>query len=158
MRRRCFAALYQTDTHNRLQVAYQRILQLTYVEDLLKALKALFVQLYRPFLTTFVASLHAIHAGKAVVAGAAPSWDFAAAFANWDVAFDRLLATLEDKAAQVGWSSLDFALYIYSNGCGVLRSVDHAHVSQLVQPWTNPHLLQMIPAQVRSISRFNLLV
>ena len=38
------------------QVAYQRILQLTYVDDLLAALKALFVKMFQPFLATFVAS------------------------------------------------------------------------------------------------------
>jgi hypothetical protein len=78
-------------------VAYQRILQLTYVEELLAALKALFVKLFEPFLTTFVASLHA----KETVTSAVASWDFAKAFEGWDKVFDKLLKGLEDKAAQV---------------------------------------------------------
>jgi hypothetical protein len=84
------------------QVAYQRILQLTYVEDLLSALKTLFVKLFEPFLATFVASLHAIHTGKVALSEAAASWDFAKAFEGWDKVFDKLLKGLEDKAAQVG--------------------------------------------------------
>jgi signal recognition particle receptor subunit alpha len=75
-------------------VAYQRILQLTYVDDLLNALKALFLKHFGPFLTTFVASLNAI-APKEVV-----SWDFSAALEGWDYLFDTLLAKLEEKAAQ----------------------------------------------------------
>lgn len=83
------------------QVAYQRILQLTYVDELLSALKTLFVKLFQPFLATFVASLHAINSGKAAAAEAASSWNFAKAFDDWDKYFDKLLRGLEDKAAQV---------------------------------------------------------
>ena len=79
------------------QVAYQRILQLTYVDDLLNALKALFLKQFGPFLTTFVASLNAI-APKEVV-----SWDFSKALEGWDAIFDTLLAKLEEKAAQVSF-------------------------------------------------------
>ncbi|KAI0060289.1 P-loop containing nucleoside triphosphate hydrolase protein [Artomyces pyxidatus] len=46
-------------------VAYQHILQLTYVDNLLAALKTLFVKLFEPFLATFVASFHAVNS-KAV--------------------------------------------------------------------------------------------
>jgi signal recognition particle receptor subunit alpha len=87
-----------------MQVAYQRILQLTYVDDLLDALKALFIKLFEPFLTSFVASLHAIKNGRLASAAArdAPkSWNFAKAFEGWDGIFDRLLKGFEDKAAQV---------------------------------------------------------
>ncbi|KAL1746063.1 SRP54-type protein [Schizophyllum fasciatum] len=73
-------------------VAYQRILQLSYVEELLVALKAIFVKLYGPFLTTFVASLHAVSPGDAPA-----SWDFATVFAGWDQVFDKVLREFEDK-------------------------------------------------------------
>lgn len=82
------------------QVAYQRILQLTYVDELLAALKALFVKLYQPFLSTFVASLRA-PAGKTGGPQASLSWDLASAFAKWDSIFDDVLRGLENKAAQV---------------------------------------------------------
>ncbi|KAI8998762.1 P-loop containing nucleoside triphosphate hydrolase protein [Trametes punicea] len=82
-------------------VAYQRILQLTYVEDLLTALKALFVKLFQPFLTTFVASLHVTSTAKlSSSADTSASWDFSKAFDGWDAVFDKLLRGLEDKAAQ----------------------------------------------------------
>ncbi|KAJ7702343.1 signal recognition particle binding protein [Mycena rosella] len=81
-------------------VAYQRILQLTYVDDLLAALKTLFVKMFQPFLATFVASLHAINSGKATVVEAAGAFSFAEAFDGWDKMFDKLLRSLEDKAAQ----------------------------------------------------------
>ncbi|KAJ7090258.1 signal recognition particle binding protein [Mycena belliarum] len=81
-------------------VAYQRILQLTYVEDLLAALKTLFVKMFQPFLATFVASLHAINSGKATVVEATGVFNFADAFDGWDKIFDKLLKSLEGKAAQ----------------------------------------------------------
>ena len=83
------------------QVAYQRILQLTYVDDLLAALKSVFVKLFEPFLRSFVTSLHAITAGKAAPVGTPMPWDFFEAFKDWDQVFDRLLKNFEDKAAQV---------------------------------------------------------
>ncbi|KAJ7470304.1 signal recognition particle binding protein [Mycena latifolia] len=81
-------------------VAYQRILQLTYVDDLLAALKTLFVKMFQPFLATFVASLHALNSGKATVVEAASAFSFAEAFDGWDKMFDKLLKSLEEKAAQ----------------------------------------------------------
>ncbi|KAF7295310.1 Signal recognition particle binding protein [Mycena indigotica] len=81
-------------------VAYQRILQLTYVDDLLAALKTLFVKMFQPFLATFVASLHALNSGKATVVQTASALNFADAFEGWDKIFDKLLRNLEDKAAQ----------------------------------------------------------
>jgi len=83
------------------QVAYQRILQLTYVDDLLAALKALFIKLFEPFLTTFVASLHAAKNGRAAARDAPKSWSLANAFEGWDGIFDKLLKGFEEKAAQV---------------------------------------------------------
>ncbi|KAH7912251.1 SRP54-type protein [Hygrophoropsis aurantiaca] len=84
-------------------VAYQRILQLTYVDDLLAALRNLFIQMFEPFLATFVASLHALNSSKLAtpVAGdTTASWNFAKAFESWDKVFDALLKSFEDKAAQ----------------------------------------------------------
>ncbi|KAF9483833.1 signal recognition particle binding protein [Pholiota conissans] len=80
-------------------VAYQRILQLTYVDDLLAAVKKLFIQYFEPFVTSFIASLHSINTGKTAVAQAS-SWDFSKTFERWDLIFDKLLKGLEEKAAQ----------------------------------------------------------
>ncbi|THH04688.1 hypothetical protein EW145_g5324 [Phellinidium pouzarii] len=77
-------------------VAYQRILQLTYVEDLLTAIKALFIKLFEPFLATFVASLHALN-NKSMRAGLLQTWDFSKAFEGWDTLFDKVLKGLEDR-------------------------------------------------------------
>ncbi|KAG8808412.1 hypothetical protein FRC17_003963, partial [Serendipita sp. 399] len=93
-------------------VAYQRILQLTYVDDLLAAIKELFTQLYHPFLTTFVASLHASSSTLVVQTSSSHSsnnksnnsnsnshlWDFTTAFKGWDKVFDKLLRDVEQKA------------------------------------------------------------
>ncbi|KAI0094038.1 SRP54-type protein [Irpex rosettiformis] len=81
-------------------VAYQRILQLTYVDELLEALKALFVQLFQPFLSTFVASLHVSSTGKVAAVNTATTWDFTKIFEKWDRLFDDVLRGLENKAAQ----------------------------------------------------------
>ena len=88
-----------------IKVAYQRILQLTYVNDLLYALKSLFVKFFEPFLTTFVASLHAMTTAK-VAAGQVATWNFAKAFDGWDSVFDKVLRGLEDKSAQAGSRTL----------------------------------------------------
>jgi signal recognition particle receptor subunit alpha len=88
------------------QVAYQRILQLSYVEDLLTAIKALFINMYSEILTKFVASLHANVSGAfANAQGTAtavnqPTWDFTNAFKGWDKAFDKLLRKFEQEANQ----------------------------------------------------------
>lgn len=85
-----------------LQVAYQRILQLTYVDELLLALKTLFIKLFEPFLATFVASLHVTGVAKhSSSTDTSTSWSFQKAFDGWDAVFDKLLRGLEDKAAQV---------------------------------------------------------
>ncbi|KAI0721641.1 signal recognition particle binding protein [Cerioporus squamosus] len=82
-------------------VAYQRILQLTYVDELLLALKTLFIKLFQPLLATFVASLHVTTSAKLSSSSAtSASWNFRKAFEGWDGVFDRLLRGLEDKAAQ----------------------------------------------------------
>ena len=73
------------------------------MEDLLDALKTLFIKLFEPFLATFVVSLHAMNGGKpALAAGEVNTqWNFAKVFEHWDKIFDKLLRGLEDKAAQV---------------------------------------------------------
>ncbi|TDL27274.1 P-loop containing nucleoside triphosphate hydrolase protein [Rickenella mellea] len=84
-------------------VAYQRILQLSYVEELLSVLKSLFVKLFEPFLASFMASLHAINSGSVKSASreeSSHSWNFAKAFEGFDKLFDKLLRGLEDKASQ----------------------------------------------------------
>lgn len=70
------------------------------MDELLAALRALFVKLFQPFLTTFVASLRAVSSGKAALETAV-SWDFRNAFEGWDTQFDDILRMLEGKAAQV---------------------------------------------------------
>jgi signal recognition particle receptor subunit alpha len=85
-------------------VAYQRILQLTYVEDLLAAMKRLFVQYFEPFVAAFMTSLHSLGTIKAPESG---SWDFSKIFERWDMLFDKLLKGLEEKAAQVPLSFAD---------------------------------------------------
>ena len=85
---------------NSLQVAYQRILQLTYPEELLNALKTLFLKLFQPFLTSFVASLHAVNTSGITILGSTVV-DFRKAFDSWDHVFDKLLAGFEEKASMV---------------------------------------------------------
>ncbi|KAG8988948.1 hypothetical protein FRB90_002476 [Tulasnella sp. 427] len=81
-------------------IAYQRILHLTYVEDLLQAMKEVFIKLFAPFLLAFVQSLSTktTDATRALSVGGA--WDFAAAFAGWNSVFDKLLKRFEDSAAE----------------------------------------------------------
>ncbi|KAF8299286.1 P-loop containing nucleoside triphosphate hydrolase protein [Clavulina sp. PMI_390] len=87
-------------------VAYQRILQLTYAEDLLAAIKSVFLTLYEPFLSSFVASLHGtsislnLNINEKSLIGPDGSWDFSSVLSGWDRAFDKLLKSIEDKVAQ----------------------------------------------------------
>ncbi|KAF8905984.1 SRP54-type protein [Gymnopilus junonius] len=78
-------------------VAYQRILQLAYVDDLLAAMKRLFVQYFQPFVTAFAQSLHDITTNTAAIQDT--PWNFTKSFQSWDVIFDKLLKGLEEKAA-----------------------------------------------------------
>ena len=65
-------------------------------------MKALFIKLFEPFLTTFVASLHAMSKGKLGTSRyGQSSWTFTEVFQGWDKLFADLLKTFEDKAAQV---------------------------------------------------------
>ena len=71
------------------------------MEDLLNAIKTLFIRLYNPFLTSFVASLHtSASATPNMASQGVPSWDFATAFKGWDKVFDKVLRDLEQKANQ----------------------------------------------------------
>ncbi|KAH9997500.1 SRP54-type protein [Russula vinacea] len=84
-------------------VAYQRILQLTYVDDLLGALKTVFVKLFQPFIAAFVASLHAVNNTAVALSNSASEptrWNFVKALEGWDATFDKLLKGLESKAAE----------------------------------------------------------
>ena len=98
-----------TAYHIAIQVAYQRILQLTYVEDLLAALKSVFLSLYEPFLASFVASVHgkfssasqSITLSKGVTINPDIStWDFSRIFEGWDKTFDKVLKRIEEKVSQ----------------------------------------------------------
>jgi len=80
-------------------VAYQRILLLTYPEELLNAMKTLFLKLFQPFLTSFVSSLRTT--SSTVTAVNATLFDFRNAFDGWDKVFDKLLAGFEEKAGKV---------------------------------------------------------
>ena len=70
------------------------------MDDLLAALKTLFIKYFEPFLAAFVASLHALNSAKAA-ASQATTWDFAKAFEGWDTVFDKVLRGFEEKAALV---------------------------------------------------------
>lgn len=83
------------------QVAYQRILQLTYVDDLLNVIRTVFVDMFAPFLKSFLASVHASVGVAAAGAGSIAQWDFKAQLRDWDATFDKILRSLQDKAAQV---------------------------------------------------------
>ncbi|KAL9715022.1 hypothetical protein Ac2012v2_001682 [Leucoagaricus gongylophorus] len=77
-------------------VAWQRIIQLTYVDELLLALKTLFIKYYEPFIAALVASLHALDSAKSVTLEPT-TWNFAKVFENWDNIFNKILQGLEDK-------------------------------------------------------------
>lgn len=77
------------------QVAWQRIIQLTYVDQLLLALKTLFIKYYEPFIASLVASLHSTKS----LTLEPTSWNLSKAFENWDSIFDNILQGLEDKVS-----------------------------------------------------------
>lgn len=68
------------------------------MDELLVALKTLFVKYYEPIIAAFVASLHALNSAKAT-ALEPTSWNFATAFEKWDGIFDNVLRGLEDKVS-----------------------------------------------------------
>ena len=82
------------------QVAYQRILHLSYPDEFLNAMKTLFLKLFQPFLTSFVASLHLTNTSTVAVVNSTIR-DFRNAFEGWDKVFDKLLAGFEERAGKV---------------------------------------------------------
>ena len=73
------------------------------MEDLLVAMKRLFVQYFEPFVTAFITSLHSL----ATITPPSSFPDFSKIFEKWDLLFDKLLKGLEEKAAQVPLSLAD---------------------------------------------------
>lgn len=73
------------------------------MEDLLVAMKRLFVQYSEPFVTAFITSLHSL----ATITPPRAFPDFSKIFEKWDMLFDKLLKDLEEKAAQVPLSLAD---------------------------------------------------
>jgi len=63
-------------------------------------MRRLFIQLFEPVLTAFVASLHTVNNAKAA-AFQTTTWDFQKMFKSWDVLFDKLLKELDDKVSTV---------------------------------------------------------
>ena len=73
------------------------------MEDLLAAMKRLFVQYFEPFVAAFISSLHSL----ATISPPSAFSDFSKIFEKWDMLFDKLLKGLEEKAAQVPLSFAD---------------------------------------------------
>ncbi len=97
-------------------VAYQRILQLTYVDELLVALKTLFMKMFEPFLATFVTSLHKVNAKTTAAKESPTSWNFSKVFERWDQVFDKLLRELEDKVRHFTLHMIFDSSMIYRTG------------------------------------------
>jgi len=127
-----------------VQVAYQRILQLTYVEDLLSAIKSVFLALYEPFLTNFVSSLHGTplrpSPGRIGTDGGHPStWDITDVLSGWGRTFDKLLKSIEDKVAQdrksrlKGSGTLPQSVFAFQHG---VTSADQEATSGFYIPFT----------------------
>lgn len=72
------------------------------MDDLLTALKALFMKIFQPFLAAFVASL------RGAVTEEVTFIQLREALSGWDKIFDKLLRGIEDKAAQVRSSTLPY--------------------------------------------------
>lgn len=87
-----------------LQVVYQRILQLSYIDDLLSSIKELFTSLFAPFVRALLDSSRATLSANAVVGTAALGSklraDFAETLKEWEDVFSRTLRQLERLAAQ----------------------------------------------------------
>lgn len=88
------------------QVAYQRIIQLTYVPDLLATLKKTFVDLYEPILrlildlssgTSPSPSVRSSAAYRRLFSGEGDGWK--GCFKGWEEAFARLLKEIEAAAS-----------------------------------------------------------
>ncbi|MBW0518914.1 hypothetical protein O181_058629 [Austropuccinia psidii MF-1] len=73
-------------------VAYQSILQLTYISDLLESIKSLFISLYTPILDTYLKSW--------IVPENSLQGGFKALFTGWDHSFNQLLKDVERMAGR----------------------------------------------------------
>jgi signal recognition particle receptor subunit alpha len=64
-------------------------------------MRSLFLKLFEPILTSFVASLHAVAAPSATnsLQPLGPHLTFRKAFRGWDTVFDKLLRGLTEKAS-----------------------------------------------------------
>lgn len=65
--------------------------------------------MFEPFLTSFVASLHALN--NSTRAALPQSWNFEKAFEGWDKLFDKVLRGLEDRDSQVRDELISFGYY-----------------------------------------------
>ena len=84
-------------------VVYQRILQLSYIDELLERVKALFIQLFSPFirkLTQSSKSAAASASSRLVTLTESARLQFAASLDEWDQIFTSTLRNLEKAAAQ----------------------------------------------------------
>ncbi|PWZ03248.1 P-loop containing nucleoside triphosphate hydrolase protein [Testicularia cyperi] len=84
-------------------VVYQRILQLSYIDDLLDTIKSLFVELFAPFVRKLLqSSKSAVSSGMSRPVTLPPSArdEFATSLKEWDDIFTKTLRSLEKQAAQ----------------------------------------------------------
>lgn len=79
---------------------HQRILHLAYVPTLLAQVKALFLDLFKPFLGAILANTRPALAGGAAKLTAEARAQLAAALKDWDTVFTSTLRKLEREAAQ----------------------------------------------------------
>ncbi|EPQ28431.1 uncharacterized protein PFL1_04257 [Pseudozyma flocculosa PF-1] len=83
-------------------VVYQRILQLSYIDELLDTVKALFTDLFAPFVRKLIQSSKssiATGTSRIVTLSESARLEFAAALADWDAIFTKTLRSLEKAAA-----------------------------------------------------------
>ncbi|SPO22445.1 related to SRP101 - signal recognition particle receptor, alpha chain [Ustilago trichophora] len=84
-------------------VVYQRILQLSYIEELLDTVHSLFIDLFAPFVRKLAqSSKSALASGtsKAATLSESARLEFSAALKEWDDIFTKTLRNLEKAAAQ----------------------------------------------------------
>lgn len=84
-------------------VVYQRILQLSYIEELLDSVRSLFLDLFAPFvrkLTLSYKSALVSGTSKATTLAESTRLEFDAALKEWDNIFTKKLRSLEKAAAQ----------------------------------------------------------
>ena len=84
-------------------VVYQRILQLSYIDELLDTVRSLFTDLFAPFVRKLAqSSKSALASGtsKAATLSESTRLEFAAALKEWDDIFTKTLRSLEKAAAQ----------------------------------------------------------